>query len=108
MRLRSDETLSSVPCHFTLQLTNEQAGAVLGVKGSNISAIIKMSSARMSIQSRSEVAEGDFRNCDIQGSLDSCSNALGMVVSKLRETSRSRSFNSRQNSNGSRNALPNT
>jgi hypothetical protein len=90
LRLMPDDPLSSVPCHFTLQLTNEQAGAVLGVKGSNISAIIKMSGAKVSIQSRNDVAEGDYRSLDLQGHLDGCSTALGMVVSKLRETSRHR------------------
>ena len=85
-----DDPITQVPCHFTLQLTNEQAGAVLGVKGSNITAIIKMSGAKVSIQSRNEVNEGDLRSLDLQGDLDSCSTALGMVVSKLRETSRHR------------------
>jgi polyribonucleotide nucleotidyltransferase len=106
MRLMPNDPLAGVPCHFTMQLTNEQAGAVLGVKGSNISAIIKMSGAKVSIQSRNEVAEGDYRNLDIQGQLDGCSTALGMVVSKLRETSRHRNSHSRggEGRNGRRNS----
>jgi hypothetical protein len=64
-RLHPDDPLFSVPCHFTMQLTNEQAGAVLGVKGANISAIIKMSGAKVSIQGRAEVAEGGLRELDI-------------------------------------------
>lgn len=66
MRLMPDDPLSAVPCHFTLQLTNEQAGAILGVKGANITAIIRMSGAKVSVQSRNEVAEGDLRSLDLQ------------------------------------------
>ena len=90
LRLLPNDPLADVPCHFTLQLTNEQAGAVLGVKGANITSIIKMSNAKLSIQSRNEVAEGALRNLDIQGQLDSTTTALGMVMSKLRDTGRAR------------------
>jgi hypothetical protein len=90
LRMLPDDPLAAVPCHFTLQLTNEQAGAILGRGGSNISAIIKMSGAKVTIQPRNEVAEGGLRSCDLQGHLDSCGTALQMVVSKLRETSRRR------------------
>lgn len=90
LRLQPDDPLTFVPCHFTLQLTNEQAGAVLGVKGSNINTIIKMSGAKVSMQSRNEVDDGDLRSLSISGQFDSCSTALGMVTSKLRETGRAR------------------
>jgi KH domain len=90
LRLQPDDPLVFVPCHFTLQLTNEQAGAVLGVKGSNINTIIKMSGAKVSMQSRHEVEEGGLRSLSLSGQFDSCQTALGMVTSKLRETGRSR------------------
>jgi polyribonucleotide nucleotidyltransferase len=88
LRLQPDDPLTYVPCNFSLQLTNEQAGAVLGVKGSNINTIIKMSGAKVNMQSRNEVEEGELRTFTIHGQFDSCSTALGMVVSKLRETGR--------------------
>jgi hypothetical protein len=83
LRLQPDDPLMFVPCHFTLQLTNEQAGAVLGIKGSNITTIIKMSGAKVSMQSRNEVDDGDLRSLSISGQFDCCSTALGMVTSKL-------------------------
>lgn len=102
LRLQPDDPLASVPCNFNLQLTNEQAGAVLGVKGSNINTIIKMSGAKVSMQSRNEVEEGELRNLNLSGHMDCCTTALGMVISKLRETGRNLRGPGRDSGRGSR------
>jgi hypothetical protein len=79
-----------VPSSFVLQLNQAQAGAVLGMKCANIISINKTSGAKVHIQGRHEVEDGDLRACTISGPLDAASTALDMVVAKLREANRER------------------
>jgi KH domain len=89
LRIASDDPLAHVPCNFVMHLSQAQAGAVLGLKGSNIIAINKaLVGAKVSIQGRNEVEEGDLRALTITGQMNGVSAALNMVVNKLRDSGR--------------------
>lgn len=103
LRIAQDDPLHDIGCCWTMMLTNEQAGAVLGVKGRNIEDVLRQSHAQVRIQNRSDVEGGALRELRIEGNLEQCSIAMGMVVSKLRDSSHAgRPSRSSNNNSGGR------
>ena len=90
LRISQDDPLSDVPCCWTMLLSNEQAGAVLGVRGKNIEEILRSSHASVRVQSRSEVPDGEPRELRIEGNLEQCTLAITMVVAKVSSNNRPR------------------